>query len=181
MAIAQDLKFNWPSPSDVHLGHYDFPCFLAQVGVTFTGEVVYCGSLIRSASFDARSFPDESHFHPQFDWERNIGDGHYSCLEKFFTPCKKTQGRQFTIREKIWNARVQLVRSRIEHLNSVLKNHRMLRGDPYRGWATNLAVFVKISMHAAAVEIRTRDLRDGPRYDGYGPHKHNAAQVWDWM
>ena len=144
MAIAQDLKFNWPSPSDVHLGHYDFPCFLAQVGVTFTGEVVYCGSLIRSASFDARSFPDESHFHPQFDWERNIGDGHYSCLEKFFTPCKKTQGRQFTIREKLWNARVQLVRSRIEHLNSVLKNHIMFRGDPYRGSSVNVSYIREI-------------------------------------
>ena len=48
-----------------------FPCFLAQVGVTFTGVVLYCGSIIRSASFDAKQFPDDSHFNPHFNWERN--------------------------------------------------------------------------------------------------------------
>lgn len=69
------------------------------------------------------------------------------------------------------------MRARVEHLNTVLKQHTMFGGEPYRGWARNLAVFVKISLHASAVEVRMRGNIDGPRYDGYGPHKHNQAQV----
>jgi hypothetical protein len=31
----------------------------------------------------------------------------------------------------------------------------------------NLACFVKVTLHATAVEIRKREERDGPRYAGY--------------
>ena len=73
----------------ISLGHYDFPCFLVQIGITFTGEIVFAGELLRSTSYDARTFCDEGHFHPQYDWEYNIGDCHYACVENFFTPCAK--------------------------------------------------------------------------------------------
>ena len=161
----------------ISLGHYDFPCFLVQIGITFTGEIVFAGELLRSTSYDARTFCDEGHFHPQYDWEYNIGDCHYACVENFFTPCAKVGGRVLSCREKLWNKRVQLVRARVEHLNTVLKQHSMFGGEPYRGWARNLAVFVKISLHASAVEVRMRGNIDGPRHDGYGPHKHNQAQI----
>ena len=63
---------------------------------------------------------------------------------------------------------MQLVRSRVEHLNTVIKQHQMFKGEPYRGWMKNLACFVKVTLHATAVEIRKREERDGPRYAGYG-------------
>ena len=44
----------------------------------------------------------------------------------------------------------------------------MFKGEPYRGWMKNLACFVKVTLHATAVEIRKREERDGPRYAGYG-------------
>jgi len=168
---------DWTFGRYVVNGHYDFPCFLVQIGITFTGEIVFAGELLRSTSYDARTFCDEGHLHPQYDWEYNIGDCHYACVENFFTPCAKVGGRVLSCREKLWNKRVQLVRARVEHLNTVLKQHSMFGGEPYRGWARNLAVFVKISLHASAVEVRMRGNIDGPRHDGYGPHKHNQAQI----
>ena len=49
----------------------------------------------------------------------------------------------------------------------------MFKGEPHRGWMKNLACFVKVTLHATAVEIRKREERDGPRYAGYGwwPHQ----------
>ena len=60
----------------------------------------------------------------------------------------------------------------VEHLNTAVKDHRMFGGKPFRGWAEQLALFTKITLHAAAVELRSRRARDGPRYAGYGwwPH-----------
>ena len=100
-------------------------------------------------------------------------DGHFATCPAFSTPAQKTGGRQLTLREQIWNQWVQLVRSRVEHLNTVIKQHQMFKGEPYRGWMKNLACFVKVTLHATAVEIRKREERDGPRYAGYGwwPHQ----------
>ena len=110
---------------------------------------------------------------PQLPHELNIGDGHFATCPAFSTPAQKTGGRQLTLREQIWNQWVQLVRSRVEHLNTVIKQHQMFKGEPYRGWMKNLACFVKVTLHATAVEIRKREERDGPRYAGYGwwPHQ----------
>ena len=74
--------------------------------------------------------------------------------------------------EMTWNEWVQLVRSRVEHLNTVVKNHRMFKGEPYRGWVRNLKLFVRISLHGAAAEIRARTRRNGGRYAGFGPWPH---------
>ena len=78
--------------------------------------------------------------------------------------------------EAIYNKWLQLVRSRVEHLNSVVKQHQMFKGEPYRGWVKNLSCFVKITLHASAAEIRQREKKNGaPRYAGYGwwpHHKH---------
>jgi hypothetical protein len=49
----------------------------------------------------------------------------------------------------------------------------MFGGEPFRGWVRQLAVFTKITLHATAVELRSRRERGGrPRYAGYGwwPH-----------
>ena len=55
----------------------------------------------------------------------------------------------------------------------MIKQHQMFKGEPYRGWMKNLACFVKVTLHATAVEIRKREERDGPWYAGYGwwPHQ----------
>ena len=71
-----------------------------------------------------------------------------------------------------WNEWLQLVRSRVEHLNTVIKNHRMFKGEPYRGWVRNLKMFVNISFNGAAAELRARTRRDGDRYPGFGPWPH---------
>ena len=39
-----------------------------------------------------------------------------------------------TALEQLWNSWLQLPRSRIEHLNTVIKNHAMFNGAPFRGW-----------------------------------------------
>lgn len=64
-------------------GHYDFPCFLVLIGITFLGDIVYASGLLRSTSYDAHSFEDTKHMHPQQAWERNIGDGHFGTLPRF--------------------------------------------------------------------------------------------------
>ena len=74
--------------------------------------------------------------------------------------------------EVTWNEWLQLVRSRVEHLSTVVKNHRMFKGEPYRGWVRNLKVFVKISTHGAATQLRASVATRHDRYDGFGPWAH---------
>ena len=50
------------------------------------------------------------------------------------TPAQKIGGRMLTALEQLWNSWLQLPRSRIEHLNTVIKNHAMFNGAPFRGW-----------------------------------------------
>ena len=97
----------------------------------------------------------------------NLGDGHFATARNFHTPIQRRAGRHSEIWEQIHNKFLQLVRSRVEHLSTVFKNHAVLKGV-YRGFVINLAVFVKICAHGAAVEQRER----GDRYAGYGWWKH---------
>ena len=147
------------------------PCSIT--GITLTGDPVFGSDLFRVNAYDANIFEDTRHLHPQLPHELNIGDGHFATCPAFSTPAQKTGGRQLTLREQIWNQWVQLVRSRVEHLSTAIKQHQMFKGEPYRGWMKNLACFVKVTLHATAVEIRKREERDGPRYAGYGwwPHQ----------
>ena len=73
----------------------------------------------------------------------DIGDGHFAVCAQFDTPAQKIGGRMLTALEQLWNSWLQLPRSRIEHLNTVIKNHAMFNGAPFRGWVQNLAVFRK--------------------------------------
>ena len=98
----------------------------------------------------------------------NLGDGYFATVRNFYTPCQKIGGRLLLVWEQIYNKYLQLVRSRVEHVNTVFKNHAMFR-NVFRGYVRNLAVFVKISGHAAAAEQRSR----GDRYAGYGWWKHH--------
>ena len=139
---------------------------------TFTVQLVFGSNLARSTAYDAHIYEETSHLHPQGPRELNIGDGHFATCRRFFTPVAATGGRVLTPKEVTWNEWVQLVRSRVEHLNTVLKNHRMFKGEPYRGWVRNLKLFVRISLHGAAAEIRARTRRDGDRYAGFGPWPH---------
>ena len=149
-----------------------------MIGITFLGGIVYASGLLRSTSYDAHSFEDTKHMHPQQAWERNIGDGHFGTLPRFFTPVAKQQGRHLDGMERQWNLMIQHVRARVEHVNRIIKSHTMLSGVPYRGYALNLAVFVKLTLHATAEAIRRRKHKLGhPRYQGFGPHRHNPAQV----
>jgi hypothetical protein len=56
-------------------------------------------------------------------------------------------------------------------LKTVIKNQRMLKGEPFRGRIRQLSVFAvltKKTLRAAAVEIRMRKACDGPRYEVFG-------------
>jgi len=163
---------DWTLARNVVNGHYDFPCFLVLIAITFTGELVFASELLRVNSYDAHTFMDTRHLHPQYAFERNLGDGHFRTAPQFDTPFQKVAGVLLTVLELIWNKWLQLPRSRVEHLNTVVKNHRMFRGEPFRGWVEQLALFTRITLHATAVELRSRRARDGPRYAGYGwwPH-----------
>jgi hypothetical protein len=81
---------DWTFGRYVVNGHYDFPCFLVLIGMTFTGQIVYASSFQRSTAYDSHIFEDTHHEHHQFDWEMNIGDGHFGTCPNFFTPIKKT-------------------------------------------------------------------------------------------
>jgi len=163
---------DWTFGRNVVNGHYDFPCYLVMIGITFTGQLVYASGLCRSTSYDAQIFYDTRHHHPQHPWEMNLGDGHFATCPGFFTPVQGTPGQVLTALETTWNEWLQLPRSRVEHINTVVKNHRMFKGEPFRGWVRNLKVFVNISLHGAAAELRNRAIRDGDRYAGYGPWAH---------
>ena len=127
-------------------------------------------------SWTAHSFTDTKHLHPQQPWERNLGDCHFETLERFFTPVQNQPGRVRTAAEEEYNAMLQHVRARVEHINRTIKAHAMFTGVPYRGYVRNLAVFVKITLHATAELLRQRRIKFGPRYEGFGPHWHNPAQ-----
>ena len=164
---------HWCLARNVVNGHYDFPSFLVLIAITMTGELVYASGLFRVNSYDCHTYLDTRHLHPQQPFERHVGDGHFRTCPQFDTPCQKDGGRMLVDYELIWNKWLQLVRSRVEHLNTVVKNHKMFSGEPFRGWVRNLALFTKITVHATAVELRSRRDRDGPRYPGYGWWAHS--------
>ena len=164
---------DWTFGRYVVNGHYDFPCFLVMTAVTMTGQLVYGSGLMRSTAYDAHIYFDTVHEHPQHSWELNIGDGHFSTCPAFFTPIKNQQGQVLTPQEVTWNEWLQLVRSRVEHVNTVIKNHRMFKGEPFRGYIRNLKVFVNVSLHGAAAQLRADELGMGARYTGYGPWAHD--------
>ena len=153
-----------------------YACPQVLTGVTFLGDRVFARGLLRETSYDAHSFTDTMHLHPQQPWERNLGDCHFETLERFFTPVQNQPGRVRTAAEEEYNAMLQHVRARVEHINRTIKAHAMFTGVPYRGYVRNLAVFVKITLHATAELLRQRRIKFGPRYEGFGPHWHNPAQ-----
>jgi len=154
-----------------YLGHYDFPCFLVLIGITFTGHIVFASGLCRSVAYDAHIFDDTQHLHPQYDWELNLGDGHFSTCARFLTPVQAIGGRALTVQETTWNEWLKMPRSRIEHINSVVKNHRMFKGEPFRGWVRNLKVFVNVSWRSRRTKSpRSRSMRS---YAGFGPWPRN--------
>mmetsp|Transcript_7073 Transcript_7073/g.12768 ORF Transcript_7073/g.12768 Transcript_7073/m.12768 type:complete len:301 (-) Transcript_7073:227-1129(-) len=108
-------------------GHYDWPCLLVLLGINFKGEIVFMSGMHRSTAYDANIFEDTRHLHPQFDWEMNLGDGHFATVRNFNTPAQKTGGRELNDTEKLWNRMLQLVRARVEHLNTVVKAHQMFK------------------------------------------------------
>ena len=82
-------------------------------------------------------------------------------------------GDMILIKNKNKNKYLQLVRSRIETLNTVFKRHGMFKkGAIFRGHVVNLAVFVKITAHGTAVELRERQQLRGPRHTGFGWWAH---------
>jgi len=153
--------------------HYDFSCFLVLTGITFTGQLVFASGLVRSTAYDANVWWDTRHLHPQHPWERAIGDGHFSTCPGMNVPVPKRGSNPLTRAQRCWNEWVQLVRSRVEHINTVIKNHRMFLGEPYRGYIDSLRVFVRVTMHSTAVELRKR----GNRYKGFGPWPHNPSEA----
>jgi len=153
--VLDSVSCDMPSSSSKHQRHFHFHFFRTT---TFSSSTAY----------DSNIFEDTRHEHPQFDWEMNIGDGHFATCPNFFTPVQKQPGRLLTAQETTWNEWIQLPRSRIEHINSVVKNHCMFKGEPFRGWVRNFRVFVNISVHGSAAELRAR----GNRYAGFGPWAH---------
>ena len=142
------------------------------VGITFLGEVVFASDLFRATGYDAHFWMDTRHLHPQLPFERNIGDGHFTTCPQFDAPFARTGGRDLTPLEAFWNACIQLVRSRIEHMNKMIKKYRMFAGEPFRGYMRNLSLFTKITLHGAAVEMRSR-MASRDRYEPFGYWAHS--------
>ena len=117
---------------------------------------------MRSTAYEAHIYEDTYFEHPQLPWELNIDDDHFATCLSFFTRIQATNGHVLTALETTWNEWIQLVRSRVEHINTVIKNHRMFKGEPYRGYVRNLRVFVKVSCHGAAAQLRADEAATGP-------------------
>eukprot|EP00615_Pteridomonas_danica_P004974 CAMPEP_0114354694 /NCGR_PEP_ID=MMETSP0101-20121206/19677_1 /TAXON_ID=38822 ORGANISM="Pteridomonas danica, Strain PT" /NCGR_SAMPLE_ID=MMETSP0101 /ASSEMBLY_ACC=CAM_ASM_000211 /LENGTH=234 /DNA_ID=CAMNT_0001496301 /DNA_START=225 /DNA_END=926 /DNA_ORIENTATION=+ len=158
---------HWQTARMNNNGHYPGNCYLVLVGITFKGEIVYASELSRATSRDSALFMQSRALHPQNSWEMNIGDSHFDVCPHFDTPPQRHGGRHLTVLESVYYNMIQLPRSRIETMNHVIKSHAMFK-QTYRGYVENLSVFVKISMHAAALVIRTNREHGSFRYQGFG-------------
>lgn len=148
--------------------HYAHPCFKKLIAIDFMGHIVYsCPEQLHSTAFDAHTMLDVRHDFPVEDGELFIGDCHFSTFPNCITPIKKPPQGNLTGEELQWNACIQLVRARIEHVNSVIKGHAMFK-QAFRGTCTRLNELTNITLHATAV---LQNLRP-PRYAGYGPLPH---------
>ena len=153
-------------------GHCDFPCYLAPIGITFLRKIVYASGFMRSVAYDAHIYEDAAYLHPQFDWEMDIGNGHFATCPRFFTSEQATGGCTLSSAEATWNKWIQLPRSRIDNLSSIIKSHAMFRGEPFRGLLRNLKAIVSVSLHAAAAHQRMNQKNRGDRHAGFGPWRH---------
>ena len=164
---------DWPVARYTCNGHYDFPCYLILLGITFTGHLVFYSGLHRSTAYDSHIFQDTDHLHPRFQNEMSIGDVHFRNCRNFATPPVKPPGGHLTTAGLVFLQYIQLVRSRIETHNTVFKRHGMFKkGAIFRGHVVNLAAFVKITAHGTAVELRQRERNGNQRHNGYGWWSH---------
>ena len=115
---------NWAVARYTCNGHYDFPCYLVLLGITFTGMLVFYSGLHRSTAYDSHIFQDTGHLHPQHHFEMNIGDVHFRNCSNFATLPVKPTGGHHSPADLVFMQYLQLVRSRIETLNTVFKRHR---------------------------------------------------------
>jgi len=76
------------------------PSKLRDTAVIFTGELVYASEFLRSASYDAHSVIDTRHMHPQFRWERNLGDVILLVFPASLLRSKKSGGALLTQKKK---------------------------------------------------------------------------------
>lgn len=91
----------------------------------------------------------------------------------FDTPPQRTNGRALTHLELLYFNILQHPRSRIEHINTVIKDHAMFKNrNVFRGHVDQLQLFVKISIHAAALVIRDKRAQGFFRYPGFGWWSH---------
>ena len=84
---------DWALGRYTNNGHYDFPCYLVLLGITFTGLLVFYSGLHRSTAYDSHIFNDTAHLHPQHPCEMKICDGHFS-------PSLETRNSLATLRSK---------------------------------------------------------------------------------
>ena len=48
-------------------GHYDYPCYLAPIGITFLRQIAYASGFMRFVAYHAHIYEDTAYPHPQFD------------------------------------------------------------------------------------------------------------------
>lgn len=149
-------------------GHYKQCCLLVLTGITFTGQLVYGSNLLRSTSYDAHTFNDTSFLHPRRDWEMSIGDNHFKTCPRFM--CPFAANGPLSREQTLFNELIQLARSRVEHLNTAIKNSPLFK-TPYRGHVHTLQALVTVSLHITALKQRLA----GERYAGYGPWNHDGS------
>ena len=129
-------------------------------------------TLQRFTAYDTHIFEDTRYLHPQFNWELYVGDGHFSICPRFHTSVPAIADRLLTPQSPLGMSGYMPL-ARIKNISSLIKGHRMFNGVPYRGKLFFFRVFVNITLHATAAELRAR----GNRYEGFRPWPHHTQPM----
>ena len=129
-------------------------------------------TLQRFTAYDTHIFEDTRYLHPQFNWELYVGDGHFSICPRFHTSVPAIADRLLTPQESNWNEWI--------HASGSYQEHQQLnQGAPYVQWSAVsrsvifFRVFVNITLHATAAELRAR----GNRYEVFRPWPHHTQPM----
>eukprot|EP01116_Phalansterium_solitarium_P014366 TRINITY_DN31_c0_g1_i10.p1 TRINITY_DN31_c0_g1~~TRINITY_DN31_c0_g1_i10.p1 ORF type:complete len:315 (+),score=6.55 TRINITY_DN31_c0_g1_i10:577-1521(+) len=157
-------------PTDLEVGQVLFsvkdgsPVWKYLLVVSFLGHIICFAGPFPGTMSDKEIWEATAALHPLVPGEWIIADGVFKSIPQMFTPHPMPEDDE-TGRLIRWNNILAHYRARVEHINRVVKYHRMFQS--FRSDVSVLEAAMKITVHLSNIELQRF-----PRYWPYGPWSH---------
>eukprot|EP01116_Phalansterium_solitarium_P014372 TRINITY_DN31_c0_g1_i8.p1 TRINITY_DN31_c0_g1~~TRINITY_DN31_c0_g1_i8.p1 ORF type:complete len:184 (+),score=22.85 TRINITY_DN31_c0_g1_i8:1281-1832(+) len=168
--MADTFPVKTEEPTDLEVGQVLFsvkdgsPVWKYLLVVSFLGHIICFAGPFPGTMSDKEIWEATAALHPLVPGEWIIADGVFKSIPQMFTPHPMPEDDE-TGRLIRWNNILAHYRARVEHINRVVKYHRMFQS--FRSDVSVLEAAMKITVHLSNIELQRF-----PRYWPYGPWSH---------